>query len=393
MTSIHPFPARMAPDLALASLRTLPPTARVLDPMTGSGTVAQQAARLGLSAIAVDLDPLAVLISKVSTTAVDDDALEAAGNRVVSAARRMTPDQAELPWLDGDETSAAFVEYWFGAPQRRDLRRLAHVLFRASEYGLEPEVADALRVALSRIIITKKQCASLAQDTSHSRPHRVVMETDYDVLAGFDASIRAVRKRLKTVPEGGRVEVRRGDARDLETVPDDSVDAVLTSPPYLNAIDYMRGHKMSLVWLGHRPDDLGRTRSDSIGAERRPDKPFETEKYAGTKRAMGELSFLPTRFHGMIERYVVDLHRIVAEVHRVLKPKGTATFVMGNSCLRGVYIENSAALRCAAEAAGLSTLEQWERELPAANRYLPTPSTGALSKRMRKEVILRVAKR
>lgn len=393
MTSIHPFPARMAPDLAMASLRTLPPAACVLDPMTGSGTVAQQAARLGLSAIAVDLDPLAVLISKVSTTAVDDDALEAAGNRVVSAARSMASDQAELPWLDGDETSTAFVEYWFGAPQRRDLRRLAHVLFRAGDYGIEPEVADALRVALSRIIITKKQCASLAQDTSHSRPHRVVTETDYDVLAGFDASIRAVRRRLKTIPEGGKVEVRRGDARDLETVRDDSVDAVLTSPPYLNAIDYMRGHKMSLVWLGHRPNDLGRTRSDSIGAERRPDEPFETEKYAGTKGAMGELSVLPKRFHGMIERYVVDLHRIIAEVHRVLKPKGTATFVMGNSCLRGVYIENSAALRWAAEAAGLSTLEQWERDLPAANRYLPTPSTGALSKRMRKEVILRVAKR
>lgn len=108
---------------------------------------------------------------------------------------------------------------------------------------------------------------------------------------------------------------------------------------------------------------------------------------------MGELSLLPTRFHGMIERYVLDLHRMISEVHRVLKPKGTATFVMGNSCLRGVYIENSAALRRAAEAAGLSTLEQWERELPAASRYLPTPTTGALSKRMRKEVILRVAKR
>jgi hypothetical protein len=361
--------------------------------MAGSGTVPQQAASLGLAAIAVDLDPLAVLISKVSTTAVGGEALDSAGKLVLSAARSMSPDQAELPWIDGDASTEAFVNYWFGEPQRDDLRRLAHVLFRAGEYGISREVADALRVALSRIIITKKQCASLAQDTSHSRPHRVAAETEYDVLAGFDASVRAVRKRLKAVPINGKVEVRCGDARDLRTVPDSSVDAVLTSPPYLNAIDYMRGHKMSLVWLGHRPQDLGRTRSSSIGAERRPDEPFDAEKFAATKQAMGELALLPARFHGMVERYVVDLHRMISEVQRVLKPRGSATFVMGNSCLRGVYIENSAGLRCAAEAAGLSALEQWERELPTRSRYLPTPATGALSKRMRKEVILRVMKR
>ena len=171
------------------------------------------------------------------------------------------------------------------------------------------------------------------------------------------------------------------------------MDAVLTSPPYLNAIDYMRGHKMSLVWLGYRPQDLSRTRSMSIGAERRPDQPLEAESLIRIKRAMGQLEALPQRHLGMVERYVVDLHKMIEEITRVLKPKGTATFVMGNSCLRGVYIENSAGLKCAAEAAGLVTLEQWERELPAGSRYLPTPSTGALSKRMRKEVILRVAKR
>jgi hypothetical protein len=130
----------------------------------------------------------------------------------------------------------------------------------------------------------------------------------------------------------------------------------------------------------------------SIGAERRPDAPIEGARLLQTKLAMGELSSLPPRYHGMIDRYVVDLHKMVREVARVLRPKGVATFVMGNSCLRSVYIENSAGLRDASEAAGLSFVEQWERELPAGSRYLPTPASGALSKRMRKEVILRLTK-
>jgi hypothetical protein len=390
--TIHPFPARMAPELALNSLRALKPGARVLDPMVGSGTVPQQAARLGLSAIAFDLDPLAVLISKVSTTPIADDELATGGTRLLDAAQSLKAHETTLPWLDGDEAAESFVEYWFGESQREDLRRIAHILFHWESYGLSQKAADALRIALSRIIITKKQSASLAQDTSHSRPHRVTTESAYDVFSGLASSVKALRRRLKDLPVTGNVEIKHGDARELLELEDATVDAVLTSPPYLNAIDYMRGHKMSLVWLGHKPQDLGRTRSDSIGAERRPDYPLEEERLLQTKLAMGELSSLPSRYHGMIDRYVIDLHKMVREIARVLRQKGVVTFVMGNSCLRDVYIENSAGLRDASEAAGLSFVEQWERELPVGSRYLPTPATGALSKRMRKEVILRLTK-
>ena len=95
---------------------------------------------------------------------------------------------------------------------------------------------------------------------------------------------------------------------------------------------------------------------------------------------------------GMIDRYVVDLHAMVGEIARVLKAKAKATFVMGNSCLKGVYIENSEALARAGAMVGLNMTAKTERDLPAGSRYLPTPASGALSKRMRKEVILTFAK-
>ena len=44
---------------------------------------------------------------------------------------------------------------------------------------------NALKLAISRTIITKKVGASLAWDVSHSRPHKVKTDNDYDVLAGF----------------------------------------------------------------------------------------------------------------------------------------------------------------------------------------------------------------
>ena len=107
---------------------------------------------------------------------------------------------------------------------------------------------------------------------------------------------------------------------------------------------------------------------------------------------MGELSGLQKRQHSMIERYVMDMHKMTSEVARTLKPRCTATFVMGNSCLNGVYIENSEALAKAGELLGLGKPVKHERDLPSGSRYLPTPDAGALSKRMRKEVILTFTK-
>lgn len=389
--SIHPFPARMAPELALKSLECLS-SGTVLDPMTGSGTVARVAKQRGLEAIGFDLDPLAVLISKVGTTPVNDDDVAGCEDRILSAARGLNADDIRLPWIDGDADAERFVDFWFAPLQRADLRRIAYTLANADEIGLPPEVADIGRVALSRIIVTKKQAASLAQDTSHSRPHRVALVSNYNVLDGYAKSYRTVRKRVAAIPKQGSAKISRGDARNLSGIADDSIDAVLTSPPYLNAIDYMRGHRMSLVWLGHRYKDLQVTRSASIGSERKPDAPFDQKELQDIKDAMGSLSSLPSRYQGMIDRYVVDLHAMVAEVARVMKPKSQATFVMGNSCLKGVYIENSEALAEAASKLGLKIISRNERDLPSGSRYLPTPASGALSKRMRKEVILAFTK-
>src|SRR5437870_2681800 len=68
---VHPFPARMAPGIALDVLAKVKRPLRVLDPMMGSGTVLAVARSKGHRAIGVDIDPLAVLISRVWTTAID----------------------------------------------------------------------------------------------------------------------------------------------------------------------------------------------------------------------------------------------------------------------------------------------------------------------------------
>jgi tRNA G10 N-methylase Trm11 len=68
--SVHPFPARMAPGIALEVVAQAKKPLRVLDPMMGSGTVLAIARSMGHQAVGVDIDPLLCLY-RVWTTAMD----------------------------------------------------------------------------------------------------------------------------------------------------------------------------------------------------------------------------------------------------------------------------------------------------------------------------------
>ncbi len=89
-------------------------------------------------------------------------------------------------------------------------------------------------------------------DISHSRPHR---SYDKAPIKAFDRFERAVKYVVQAAPfpsiksDSPKGSVGLADARNLP-LEDQSVDIVITSPPYLNAIDYIRGHKFALIWMG-----------------------------------------------------------------------------------------------------------------------------------------------
>jgi DNA methylase len=392
---IHPFPARMAPELAIARLRTLTKKSVVLDPMAGSGTVVRQATELGHHAIGFDTDPLAVLMCKVWTTPIIDVIVDRLAEEVVMASNAMSIDTPDLPWIDQDDETEQFIDYWFADRQQADLRRLAYVICRLGEAPLRsPKKAaiDVLRLALSRIIITKDHGASLARDVSHSRPHKIAESSTFNVIPAFEKAVQQIRKILIDSPPVGEASVSLGDARFLRSISNEDIDVVLTSPPYLNAIDYMRGHRLALVWLGYRLSDLRSIRSNAIGAERGPDHK-SGELFQEIQEAMGRIEKLSSRDASMVARYAEDIYRLISEVARVLKPSGKAILVVGNSCLKGTFIRNSDGVIRAARMVGLKLRRQVERELPTSSRYLPIPAgrDQPLGKRMRTETILSFA--
>ena len=248
--SVHPFPARMAPGLALDLIAESRAPLRILDPMSGSGTVLAVAHSKGHHAVGVDLDPLAVLISRVWTTAIDVDAVQDIATSVLEDARRCF---SSLPTGDAypknaDSETRKFTRYWFDDYARRQLAALATAIERTRDRTIR----DALWCAFSRLIITKQSGASLAMDLSHSRPHRKFKRAPAKPFRRFLAAVDRVARNCvdgRSRTGAPATQVYEGDARRLD-LGDRSVDLVITSPPYLNAIDYLRCSKFSLVWMG-----------------------------------------------------------------------------------------------------------------------------------------------
>jgi hypothetical protein len=364
--------------------------------MTGSGTSLVVARSLGHEAIGFDTDPLAVLLARTWCSDVDPQSLGLMAVRVLEDARRRF---ADIPLRDAyphraTEETKAFVRYWFDETNRRQLAALAAAI---REMPLSRSARGILWCAFSRLIITKQASASRAMDLAHSRPHRVDARVPIRPFKHFLSAVTAVLKAAPfSRPDEARpaVSVRRGDARHLP-LPNSCIDVVITSPPYLNAIDYLRGHKFSLVWMGYSVDALREVRASNIGTEAGGGADADGTNLEAALRSMGKVDALAPRFRSMLVRYLEDMDRTMKEVARVLAPGGRAILVVGDCTMRDVYVSNSRGIAALGQRHRLELDRATRRRLPANRRYLPPPSSrgdGHLHKRMRTEVILRMTK-
>lgn len=128
---IHPFPARMAADLALGEIPELVTTPlRVLDPMVGSGTTLVAARLRGHEAIGFDTDPLAVLNARVWTSDCDEKKILRAAEKVQTSATREAKSLrigSAFPSNADDETRD-FIRYWFDTTNRKQLTSLSNTI-------------------------------------------------------------------------------------------------------------------------------------------------------------------------------------------------------------------------------------------------------------------------
>ncbi|MBM4333342.1 MAG: site-specific DNA-methyltransferase [Deltaproteobacteria bacterium] len=168
---LHSFAAKFPPQLPRAFIRGLTDIDNVvLDPMMGSGTTIVEAFLEGRQGIGLDIDPLALRLGRVKTTAADICSLRHAAQKVLAKADKLLAEGKKVEQKLAqyfDEQTKDFIDYWFLPRTQRELMALLLAIRdipdRASRRTLE--------LTFSSIIVTKSGGVSRARDLAHSRPH------------------------------------------------------------------------------------------------------------------------------------------------------------------------------------------------------------------------------
>jgi len=416
--NFHSFPAKFPPQLPRRFIAHLTePDDIVLDPMAGSGTTVLEAFLAGRFGIGCDIDPLALMLSRVKTMPLSEIHVIQEGNRILSqasfAVRQQNTHPVDMLNTHWDAKTRQFIDYWFAPQTQRELQ----ALITAIRGVVDPDLRLFFELVFSSIIITKTGGVSLALDLAHTRPHRakiVIDETTHSIaeksldepsqrapyvtktlrspLEEFEKRFHRNAKNLQTlvsgkIPPG----MAFGDAQNLPLA-DACVDLIVTSPPYAsNAIDYMRAHKFSLVWLGYPIDHLGRKRSEYIGGESTANFDFEPLPER-TSHLVTEITELSPKKGLVLRRYYSEMTRSLKEMFRVLKPGKGAIVVVGSSIMQGRDTETQNCLAEIGEAAGFEVPRIGVRVLDRDRRMMPAGSTidrdSQIQQRMHKEYVI-----
>jgi SAM-dependent methyltransferase len=390
--ALHAFAAKFPPQLPRVFIETLTkPGDTVLDPMMGSGTTIVEALLLERKGIGVDIDPLARMICRVKTSHLASGRALTAGSDVLARAERVTDAKAAKFLGSFDEASKEFIDYWFF---KETQEQLAKLLIAINEQQDE-KLREFLLLVFSSVIITKSGGVSLARDLAHSRPHK---DKTKQPKHAFDQFKRALGKAVTAVSglaihEEG-IQLLEGDARELP-VASASADLIVTSPPYANALDYMRAHKFSLVWLGESIKWLGEHRARYIGSER-----IDIDLTEGlptyTEGILTELGARDPKKQKVVRKYFLEMQQAMKEMFRVLKPNSASIIVVATSTMRGYVIPTQECLADLGRGLGFDVVGIAERKLDRNRRMLPTrfkkDNDSMIEQRMNEEYIIALLK-
>jgi DNA modification methylase len=268
---IYPYKGKFHPQMirALLNIIGLKEGDTVLDPFLGSGTTALEAQLLGINSVGIDISPLCVLQSKVKTESI----------YVFSEI---------LEW------------------KNEILKKVQLSLFNFHDKALDKTIENISNEKVRNFFLMAK----LVAISDNARRRKDFIKSFFKNL---DLMILSVKDYVDIVKELnlklGKVDIRLGDSRNLP-FDDNSIDGIITSPPYSIALDYVSNDAHALKALGY---DLNELREKFIGVRGK-----------GQER---------------IDLYNEDMKTSLREMYRVLKPEKYAVIVIGNATYQGEEIK------------------------------------------------------
>jgi hypothetical protein len=317
----------------------------ILDPFAGCGTVLVQSKLNGYKSLGVELNPLLKFIAGVKVNCWD-----------VSSSY-LIKTYHELP-KDKPSPAPSFLQsYSHFTPGV--LKNLENI--KGAIESIDPrtdkcrKVKDLLWVALSSILI---DCSKLKRSPclGYVKDKKVYDEAP---LVLFDQKINNIANDLKLIQsqysEFVTVESQVVMANSMNYKHELDYDLVITSPPYMNGLDYVINYKIEMGWLGfvNEQIELKKIKDDMVVCDNVSKgliKSFSSSKSTYTNdwlediKANIEKNIIRRGAYRRIDmpyivlKYFDDMYKVMQNVVQSLKPNGRFILVVGDSLIADVYV-------------------------------------------------------
>lgn len=360
----HRYPAKFIPQLSHRLIEQYTkPGEMVVDIFCGCGTTLVEAKIMGRGTAGTDINPIAVLITKSKLHAFEPKVINDHFNQLLS---RLT--QVKSVKMPDHER----IDYWFRPEEKNELAFLLNEIAQ--------EENDAVKCfflcAFSNIL---KGCSIWLQKSN--KPTRDMKKVPYPPIKSFVKQVKAMLRGNDTfyqLAQSTKSDVFCADARKVP-MQDETVDLIVTSPPYVTSYEYADLHQLSALWLDQM-SNLNEFRKRFIGTAAHIKKDIVPVGDVAT-HIINQLRPKYHRIADEVAMYFDDMYHVFNEAKRILKPKGKICIVIGNTKIRNVDILNAEVFVNQFEHLGFKMIDVIKREIPSKN--LPSirdATTGQFTK-------------
>jgi DNA modification methylase len=324
-------------------------SAVLLDPFAGSGTTLLAGETLGVRSLGIEAHPFVLRVAKAKlrwNANVYD--LRKLAHRILSDAKNNQGDiQTEYPPL-------IHKCYPDGILSELDALKLAW-----EQYADDSAVSELIWLALTSILRISSPVGTSHMELIQPKKRK---QNNLRPFEAFPLQVNLMYRDMahrQGLTEKPNATIYRGDARTCEPISTNSVDLVVTSPPYANNFDYADATRLEMSFWnevqgwkdlqGKVRRHLIRSCTQHVSAEKAvlsellgdPDlspildelKPIcdalerERLRHGGRKK-----------YYLMIAAYFADLTKVWKALRRVCKPGSLLCFVIGDSAPYGIYV-------------------------------------------------------
>ncbi|MBB4216261.1 DNA modification methylase [Rhizobium sp. BK212] len=320
---LHRYPAKFIPQIPRWAIKELSrPGEVVLDPFMGSGTTIVESLLADRVAHGIDLDPLACLIAQAKTAQANRLELRHLQEQLASSVLR-EEDNLIVPMA-----GVKNFEHWFS---RATWGTLQNIRNKILTLDCSEESRAFLLCVFSSILRRVSNADDQTQKTYVSGTLRK------NPPAARPTFFRALERAINSLDSFGvrasetHAHIHRASATAMP-IADQSIDLIVTSPPYLDSVDYMYNMMVEYFWLGdvlgipHRKD-FNAARKLSVGGKK-------SQISLPPPSCVSELidfNELPDYRKAAAASYFSSMDEHFREAARVLKTGRQYVLVIGNS--------------------------------------------------------------